>query len=182
MSNIKSFLLFLESVLGENYVWSTTFWTTIWRGWRYGIIDNILSEYSDETGFYTVLIYITLTWCIHKLPLLNTFFLLLQTFLLINFIIIQLSTYQLRNYSSTSSLLISLISLSCEPRTFWQLPSCFRVSSYFLLFYRCCESWLPCMGLSLQKERYWQCLLHKIHKQIELKKGEYKNCLNVGNG
>ena len=46
-------------------------------------------------------------------------------------------THQLHNYLSY------LIFFSFEPWMFWQLPSCFQVSSYFLSFFGCCECCLP---------------------------------------
>ena len=81
------------------------------------------------------------------------------------------STYHLHYYSSTLPLLINCISLSFKPSIFWHLLFWFRVSSYFLLTFGCCGCWLPCAGLSLHYDRHWQCLLHKIHKQIDLRKG-----------
>ena len=126
--------------------------------------------FTNKTWFSkTVLIYITFTWCINQHPLLNIFsFLLPQAFLLINFITIQLHHYSasslfnftLSLFNFTSSLLINLIityqldfSLF-RTLNFWQLPSCFRVSSYFLLFFGCCKCSLPCIRLSLHYEKH----------------------------
>ena len=77
-----------------------------------------------------------------------------QAFLLIDFIIVQLRfiNFIIHHYSSTSST-IKLISLSLETWIFWQLPSCFEVSSFFLSFSRCCKFWLSCT-LIIDK-RHW---------------------------
>ena len=119
--------------------------------------------FTNKTWFSkTVLTYSTFTWCISQHPLLNIFsFLLPQAFLLINFITIQLHHYSASSlFNFTSSLLINLIityqldfSLF-RTLIFRQLPSCFRVSSYFLLFFGCCKCLLPCIRLRLHYEKH----------------------------
>ena len=140
--------------------------------------------FSDEKCFSkTVLICITFTWCINQLSVLNTFSFISQAFLLISFINhYSTSTYQLHQFSSTSSLLINFNSVSFETWIFWQLPSCFRVSSYFLSFFRCYEFWLPCIRLSLLCERYLSLLHNKINNQIEFKMGNTGTALEWGMG
>ena len=72
-----------------------------------------------------------------------------------------LSTSSLFNFNLlSSSLLINfivtycyLISLPFEYWIFWQLQSCFQVSSCFFLFFECCECWLPCVRLTLHYGR-----------------------------
>ena len=61
-----------------------------------------LGGYSPLHQFIKTDDYITFTWCINQLPLLNTFsFHFPQAFLLINFIITQLQPHKHQHYSTT---------------------------------------------------------------------------------
>ena len=73
----------------------------------------------------------------------------------------------------TSSLHINLISLSFKFRIFWQLPSCFWYSSYFLSFRGRFECWLSCIRLNVHYEKHWQCLLDQINKKHRLERRIY---------
>ena len=72
-----------------------------------------------------ILIYINIsiyTWCINDIA----FTYCINQFLLLN---------TLPFLFSQTLLLIKSISFSLELRIFWQLPSCFRVSSYFFFIF-----------------------------------------------
>ena len=131
----------------------------VFHHWQHNIR---MYRFSDKTYFANG---------ISQLRLLNTYSLLfLQAFLLVIFIIMQLQlinliiTHQLHHYLSY------FIFFSFESWIIWQIPSPFKVSNYFLSVFGCYECWLPRIRLSLHYERHWW-LLHKIHKGIELKKG-----------
>ena len=133
--------------------------------WHHWLHDNRMCRFSDETCFSkTVLIYMVYQLTSSSEDLFFLIFRRLFTYQLHHY---STSTYQLHHlYLSTSLLLINLISFSFKLLIFWQLPSCFRASSFFLSFSGCCKFWLPCT--------WWKTLIifmYKIHRQIGLKKG-----------
>ena len=120
------------------------------RSWWYFIIANIISKCIDLLIRHTLQMVYQSTFSSKPAPFFSLGLFYLWTWSLCNF--------NLR----TSSLLINFIityhtwiSFSFKPGIFWQFPSCFQVSSYFLSFLGCCECWLPCTRLSLYYERHW---------------------------
>ena len=104
------------------------------RGWWYSIIDSIISECIDFLVRHILLMVYQATSSSEYL-----FFSSPSGFFTCKLHHYATSTYQLHHYSSTSSLVSYLISFSFEPWIFWQFPSCFHVSSYFLSFFGGCE-------------------------------------------
>ena len=107
-----------------------------WEKWEMFVMRNVLQQHHT----------ITLTWRIYHI-LLNTFFSFLPDVFT----------------SQTQFLSLSKLKLPVS-----MLMSSFHFVSEFLAifipFCGCCESWLPCIRLSLHYERRWQCIWRKLHE------------------
>ena len=135
----------------------TTEYQNLYIFWWDMFFQNTIKR-SSRPEATSMLIYIHCFHMVHKLNSSSEylFFFPIRLF--------YLSTSSFFNLNlSTSSLLINLISLSFEPWIFWQLPSCFRFSCYFLSFFGCCQCWFPCKRLSLHYEKFtenWNCYVY----------------------
>ena len=133
-----SLFVVLYLVIQLRYSWQNYFlnkfnlFNDFRKGCLYFIIDKIISECINFLIRHDLKMVYQSTFSFEYL-----LFSFPQAFLLVSFIIVWLQlinliiTHQLHHYLSC------LISFSFKPWIFWQLPSCFQVSSYFWSFFGC---------------------------------------------
>ena len=147
---------FILDVLGKITPSITSICSTIWEE-----ADGTSSLTTQCQNVYTFWWDMFCNWCINQLPLFNTSYFLFPQALFF------LSTSLLFNLNlSTLSLLISFI-ITCHTwfSSFSNLLTtsiCFQVLMLWIL--------VTMYKTKFTYERHWWCLLHKIHKQIELLK------------